>query len=132
MNTIEQIQAIIGQNHICHISDDGTIKSVVVMHVTGNSIMRVSTEKIDGVETEGAFIDMLNVMPEHRRLNHGTYLLMKAEQIANDVFKCNRISLWVDSGSWMKGWYQRMGYETLESSVNEESRFEIMRKDLTK
>lgn len=102
------------------------------MHVTGNSMVRVSTEKIDGVETEGAFIDMLNVMPEHRRLNHGTYLLMKAEEIAKDVFKCNRISLLVGSGSWMKSWYQRMGYGTVESSVIEESRFEMMRKDLTK
>ena len=132
MNTLEQIQAIIGQNHICHMIEDDPQTSVVVMHVTGNSTVRVSTETIDGEPSEGAFIDMLNVIPALRRAGCGTVILMKAEQIAKKVFKCNRISLWVDSGSWMKRWYQRMGYETIESSVNEESRFEMMRKDLTK
>lgn len=132
MNTLEQIQAIIGQNHICHMIEDDPQTSVVVMHVTGNSMVRVSTETIDGEPSEGAFIDMLNVIPALRREGCGSWLLQKAESIARDAFKCNRVSLWVDSGSWMKRWYQRMGYETLQSSVNEESRFEMMRKDLTK
>lgn len=132
MNTLEQIQAIIGQSYICHIIENDPQTSVVIMHKDGISVVRVSTETIDGEPSEGAFIDMLNVIPALRRAGCGTVILMKAEQIAKKVFKCNRISLWIDSNSWMKGWYQRMGYETVESSVNEESRFEMMRKDLTK
>ena len=132
MNTLEQIQAIIGQNHICHIIEDDPQTSVVIMHVTGNSMVRVSTETLDGVQSEGAFIDMLDVMVDDISAECRTIAFKNAEKIAKEVFKCNRISLWVDSGSWMKRWYQRMGYETIESSVNEESRFEMMRKDLTK
>lgn len=131
MNTLEQIQAIIGQNHICHMIKDDPQTSVVIMHVSGNSMVRVSTETLDGVQSEGAYIE-LDVMVDDTSSECRTIALKYAEQIAKEVFKCNRISLWVDSGSWMKRWYQRMGYETLQSSVNEESRFEMMRKDLTK
>lgn len=131
MKTLEQIQAIIGQNHICHMIKDDPQTSVVIMHVTGNSMVRVSTETIDGEPSKGAYIE-LDVMVDDISSECRTVALKNAEKIAKEVFKCNRISLWVDSGSSMKQWYQRMGYGTVESSVNEESRFELMRKDLTK
>ena len=86
------------------VNEDDKYKYIYLVYCNG-SIVRLCICKI----TNTMYIDNLITDSKVRRKGYATKLMLKAETIARDN-NCNIMSLYTKVDSWMKTWYNNLGF----------------------
>lgn len=102
-----EIKEIFGSDYICHINnyDDG--KSYKIMERNAKAYIEMYVFFDD--EFSICFRD-LSVLSGVRKNGIGTILINKCIACAKRL-KITTINLFVKDGSWMRKWYERLGFE---------------------
>ena len=89
--------------------------SIHIVTDDGRGLLKVCIDDTvaGNANREEAEISDLNVHELYRRKGYAKALMRDAER--NVMEKgCKRLCLWVECGSWMEGWYKRLGFEEKE------------------
>lgn len=98
----------INDNYVYHVSDWKEDANMYIIRKDGSSMVRLSWYYNDN----SIYLSDLHVCEKSRGKGYATELIKIAELISLNR-KCDVLLLMVDSGSWMYGWYKKLGFKPI-------------------
>jgi GNAT superfamily N-acetyltransferase len=104
---IQDALKCVDSNYIAHAAYNKWGNEIFLMHKEGNGFIRLYwlTEDISTV-----CISWLSVDPTKTQQGIGSTLVRICEEIGI-ILGADECGLWVDKTSWMRKWYERLGFE---------------------
>lgn len=102
-----EIKEIFGADYICHINNYADGKSYKFMELKASAYVEMYVFFDDAFSV---CIRELSVVHDKRNLRIGTSLINKCLKVA-ELMQIVNINLFVKDGSWMRKWYERLGFE---------------------
>lgn len=109
--------------YILHINENKYSKNIAIVKEPGYALCKLSIEH-DDLKT--GYVSGLSVFNEMRKQGLATNILSYTENLAKQLGVTN-LKLWVDSTSWVRNWYIKLGYEF--TGITEEN-FELLNKKI--
>lgn len=123
----ESINSVPLITHRMGFSHDENVFSEFIMTKDGSGYVRLNIFLGDGVS---GVMEDLSVSEGSRKHGVGLSLVQACEKISREN-GCEELILWVEKDSWVRGWYEKLGFVEYELDKDHPSRV-WMSKDFTK